>query len=167
MGSIAFFTTQLEGITSPCSLLIGQYPHHMTLLPSSFYGERCYGTRLYCEGLVPVSLVVLYLWRLEPGAARFELCRWWACSVSFTLHSWLRDVWLLSGALSTNCPRKFTFKLWWPSCHTPPHSKRRNKGKCHYPSIHVKVYLHILRLWPVRLTHAWWLSCRRESRART
>jgi len=30
MDSIA---RQLEGITSPCSLLIGQYPHHMTLCP--------------------------------------------------------------------------------------------------------------------------------------
>ena len=29
-----------------CSLLIGQYPHHTTHLPSSFYGERCYGIRL-------------------------------------------------------------------------------------------------------------------------
>jgi len=37
------FTKQLEGITSPCCLLFGQYPHHMTLLPSSFYFERCYG----------------------------------------------------------------------------------------------------------------------------
>jgi len=24
---------ELEGITSPCCLLIGQYPHHMTLCP--------------------------------------------------------------------------------------------------------------------------------------
>jgi len=25
------------------------YPHHMTLLPSSFYGKRCYGIYLYSE----------------------------------------------------------------------------------------------------------------------
>ena len=39
------FTRQQEGITSPCiySLLIGQHPHHMTLLFSSFYGKRWYG----------------------------------------------------------------------------------------------------------------------------
>jgi len=37
-GSIASFG--LEGITSPCCLLIGKYPHHMTLLPSFFYGEN-------------------------------------------------------------------------------------------------------------------------------
>jgi len=43
MDSMHLFTRQWEDITSPCSLLIGQYPHHMTLLPSSFYGERCYG----------------------------------------------------------------------------------------------------------------------------
>jgi len=28
------------------SLLIGQYPHDMTFLPPSFYGDRCYGIRL-------------------------------------------------------------------------------------------------------------------------
>jgi len=42
-----FSLATLEGITSPCCLLIGQYPHHMTHLPSSFYGERCYGIRLF------------------------------------------------------------------------------------------------------------------------
>ena len=45
MYSIA--SRQLEGITSSCCLLIGQHPHHMTLLPSSFYGGKCYGIRLY------------------------------------------------------------------------------------------------------------------------
>ena len=39
------FHSIFKDITSPCSLLIGQYPHHMALLPSSFYGERCYGIR--------------------------------------------------------------------------------------------------------------------------
>ena len=56
MDSIASFTRQLEDITSPCSPLIGQYPHHMTLLPSSFYGERCYGIYPYEGAQVPQLL---------------------------------------------------------------------------------------------------------------
>ena len=41
MDFMALFTMGIGGgITSICSLLIGQYPHHMTFLPSSFYGEN-------------------------------------------------------------------------------------------------------------------------------
>ena len=43
----AFLPWELEGITSPCCLLIGQYPHHMTLCPPVTIVKRCYGTRLY------------------------------------------------------------------------------------------------------------------------
>jgi len=50
-GFHSIFSRQL-GITSPGSLLIGQYPHHMTLWPSSFYMERCYGIRLYVSHLM-------------------------------------------------------------------------------------------------------------------
>ena len=32
--------------TSPCCLLIGQYPHHMTLCPPVAIVKRCYGIRL-------------------------------------------------------------------------------------------------------------------------
>ena len=35
---------ELEGITSSCCRLIGQYPHHMTLCPPA---KRCYGIHLY------------------------------------------------------------------------------------------------------------------------
>ena len=38
---------ELEGITSPCCLLIGQYPHHMTLCPPVAIVKRCFGIRLY------------------------------------------------------------------------------------------------------------------------
>jgi len=44
MDSIAF---QLEGITSPMLPADWSNPHHMTLLPSSFYDERRYGIHLY------------------------------------------------------------------------------------------------------------------------
>jgi len=37
---------ELEGIKSPCCLLIGQYPHHMTLCPPVAIVKRCYGFRL-------------------------------------------------------------------------------------------------------------------------
>jgi len=53
-----FFTRQLEGITSPYSLLIGQYPHDMTLLPSSFYGERCYGICRFNRKLTGMSFEI-------------------------------------------------------------------------------------------------------------
>ena len=40
-----FLPWELEGITSPCCLLIGQYPHHMTLcLPVAIV--KCYGIHL-------------------------------------------------------------------------------------------------------------------------
>jgi len=38
---------ELEGITSPCCLLIGQYPHHMTLCPPVALVKRCFGIRLH------------------------------------------------------------------------------------------------------------------------
>jgi len=38
---------ELEGITSPYCLLIGQYPHHMTLCPPVATVKRCYEIRLY------------------------------------------------------------------------------------------------------------------------
>jgi len=38
---------ELEGITSPFYLLIGQYPHHMTACPPVAIVKRCYGIRLY------------------------------------------------------------------------------------------------------------------------
>ena len=41
-----FLLWELEGYTLPCCLLIGQYVHHMIFLPSSFYGEKCYGVHL-------------------------------------------------------------------------------------------------------------------------
>ena len=34
---------ELEGITSPCCLLIGQYPQHKTLCPPVAIVKRCYG----------------------------------------------------------------------------------------------------------------------------
>ena len=39
-----FLSWEPEGITctSPCCLLICQYPHQLTFSPSSFYGEKCY-----------------------------------------------------------------------------------------------------------------------------
>ena len=37
---------ELEGITSPCCLLIGQYPHHMTLCPPVAIVKRCFGIHL-------------------------------------------------------------------------------------------------------------------------
>ena len=40
---------ELEGITSPCCLLIGQYSHHMTLCPPVAIVKRCYGIRLYTQ----------------------------------------------------------------------------------------------------------------------
>ena len=46
---------ELEGITSSCRLLIGQYPHHMTLCPPVAIVKRCFGSRLYwlhcCTGV--------------------------------------------------------------------------------------------------------------------
>ena len=42
-----FLPWELEGITAPCCLLIDQYPHCKTLLPSSSYGEKCHGIHLY------------------------------------------------------------------------------------------------------------------------
>ena len=38
---------ELDGITSLCCLLIGQYPHHMTLCPPVAIVKRCYGICLY------------------------------------------------------------------------------------------------------------------------
>jgi len=38
---------ELEGITSPYCLLIGQHPHHMTLCPPVAIVKRCFGIRLY------------------------------------------------------------------------------------------------------------------------
>ena len=38
---------ELEGITSPYCLLIGQYPHHMTLCPPVAIVKRCYEIHLY------------------------------------------------------------------------------------------------------------------------
>ena len=37
---------ELEGITSPCCLLIGQYTHHMTPCPPVAIVKGCYGIRL-------------------------------------------------------------------------------------------------------------------------
>ena len=42
-----FLPWELEGITSPCFLLIGQYLHHMTLCPPVAIVKRCYGIHLY------------------------------------------------------------------------------------------------------------------------
>ena len=42
-----FLPWELEGITSPCCLLIGQYLHHMTLCPPVAIVKRCYGIHLY------------------------------------------------------------------------------------------------------------------------
>ena len=36
-----FLPWELKGITSPCCLLIGQYPHHMTLCPPVAIVKRC------------------------------------------------------------------------------------------------------------------------------
>ena len=53
-----FLPWELEGITSPCCLLIGQYPHHMTLCPLVAIVKRCYGIHLlvkwskYVQGVV-------------------------------------------------------------------------------------------------------------------
>jgi len=41
-----FSLWQLDGITSPCCLLIASHD----LLPSSFYGERCYEIHLLVQG---------------------------------------------------------------------------------------------------------------------
>ena len=41
-----FSPWELEGITSPCCLLIGQYPHHMTLYPSVAIVSRFKGIHL-------------------------------------------------------------------------------------------------------------------------
>jgi len=62
-GSIASFHQATAGITSPCCLLIGQYSHHMTLLPSNFYGKKCYGIRLYqcCSNWFEIRLSQLQL----------------------------------------------------------------------------------------------------------
>ena len=38
---------ELEGITSPCCLLIRQFPHHMTLCPPVAIVKRCFGIHLY------------------------------------------------------------------------------------------------------------------------
>jgi len=70
------FTRQLEGITSPCSLLTGQYPHHMTLLPSSFYGERCYGIHLYIHTGIKTCTECLFRWHtLTAYEAIYELIK--------------------------------------------------------------------------------------------
>jgi len=42
-----FLPWELEGITSLCCLLIGQYPHHMTLCPSVPRVKWCYEIHLY------------------------------------------------------------------------------------------------------------------------
>ena len=39
-------TFYFMGKGRPCCLLIGQYTHHIIILPSSFYGENCNG--IYC-----------------------------------------------------------------------------------------------------------------------
>ena len=41
-----FMPWELEGITSPCNLLIGQYLKHMTLCPPVAIVKRCYGIHL-------------------------------------------------------------------------------------------------------------------------
>jgi len=46
---------ELEGITSPCCLLIGQHPHHMTLCPPVAIVKRCYGIRLYTHLILPAT----------------------------------------------------------------------------------------------------------------
>ena len=54
LGGIAYrwiLPWELEGITSLCCLLIGQYPHHMTLCPPVAIVKRCYGIRLYLHSL--------------------------------------------------------------------------------------------------------------------
>ena len=45
--SWCILTWELEGITSPCCLLISQYPHHMTICPPVAIVKRCYGIHLY------------------------------------------------------------------------------------------------------------------------
>jgi len=52
---------KLEGITSPCCLLLGQYPHHMTLCPPVTIVIRCYGIRLFFL-LATRSALGLHLW---------------------------------------------------------------------------------------------------------
>jgi len=47
MDFTALFATELEGIMSPCYLLIGQYPHHVTLCPPVAIVKRRYGIHLY------------------------------------------------------------------------------------------------------------------------
>jgi len=42
-----FLPWELEGITSLCCLLIGQYPHHMTLCPPVTIVKRCYGIHYF------------------------------------------------------------------------------------------------------------------------
>jgi len=47
MISLHFLPWELEGITSPCCLLIGQYSNRMTLCPPVAIVKRCYGIYLY------------------------------------------------------------------------------------------------------------------------
>jgi len=57
MDFIALLPWEMEGITSPCSLLIGQYRYHMTLCP-------CYGIHLFSEvktNTIPSLLLFLQL----------------------------------------------------------------------------------------------------------
>ena len=53
---------ELEGITSPCCLLIGQYPHHMTLCPPVAIAKRCYGIHLYVIQLSFVQCLARLFW---------------------------------------------------------------------------------------------------------
>ena len=96
---------QLEGITSPCSLLIGQYPHHMTLLPSGFLWRKMNSSIASFPDVLALDGIKIW---------EFAMCSYRHTSDGTVSCSTRSEIWLLCSLVESD----------FPIC------KGRNPGNC-------------------------------------